>query len=167
MFSTFAIHPLLVFPFAGLLVWAAIGDLATLTIPNRIPLSIVSLYFIYAFFAPTDLDLAGSFITGAAIFLVGIVLFATGGMGGGDVKLMAAVGLWAGPEFIIGFLIVTGVAGGLLALVACTPLRSVAARAQLVLIPGFVPAPQLKGKIPYGLAIAAGGLYVAIRMLQL
>jgi prepilin peptidase CpaA len=44
------------------------------------------------------------------------VLFFMGGMGMGDVKLCAAVGAWIGPRQLITALVLTGVAGGIMAL---------------------------------------------------
>lgn len=49
---------------------------------------------------------------GALIFGV---LFAMGGMGMGDVKLFAAIGAWVGPSQLMLALVVTGLAGGLMA----------------------------------------------------
>jgi prepilin peptidase CpaA len=43
-------------------------------------------------------------------------LFWLGGMGGGDVKLCAAVGAWIGPAQLFFALIMTGIAGGIMVL---------------------------------------------------
>jgi prepilin peptidase CpaA len=45
------------------------------------------------------------------------VLFAMGGMGMGDVKLVAAIGAWIGPAQLMLALVLTGLAGGVIALV--------------------------------------------------
>ncbi|HWG21485.1 MAG TPA: A24 family peptidase [Terracidiphilus sp.] len=45
------------------------------------------------------------------------VLFALGGMGMGDVKLCAAIGAWVGPAQLVLALVITGLAGGVMALV--------------------------------------------------
>ncbi len=45
------------------------------------------------------------------------VLFLMGGMGAGDVKLCAAIGAWVGPHQLLLALVVTGLAGGVMALV--------------------------------------------------
>jgi prepilin peptidase CpaA len=53
-------------------------------------------------------------------FALGAVLFgvlaAMGGMGMGDVKLFAGIGAWIGPGQLMLALVITGVAGGLMAL---------------------------------------------------
>jgi prepilin peptidase CpaA len=63
---------------------------------------------------------AGGFIqsvegwfVGAAVFFIP---FALGGLGGGDVKLLAALGAWVGPVDAVWIALYTGVAGGVLAL---------------------------------------------------
>src|SRR3546814_1397676 len=60
----------------------------------------------------------------AAIVLgLGILAFARGWFGGGDVKMLAAVSLWAGPAHLSLLLLVTALAGGLLSLIIlCRPL---------------------------------------------
>lgn len=54
----------------------------------------------------------GGFAMGAAIFGL---LFCLGGMGMGDVKLCAAVGAWIGPSQLMIALVITGLAGGVMA----------------------------------------------------
>lgn len=44
------------------------------------------------------------------------VLFCVGGMGMGDVKLFAAIGAWVGPGQLMLALVITGLAGGVMAL---------------------------------------------------
>jgi prepilin peptidase CpaA len=54
-------------------------------------------------------------------WVVGIVIlfvpFALGGLGGGDVKLLGALGAWLGPANAIWLGLYTGIAGGILGLV--------------------------------------------------
>lgn len=56
--------------------------------------------------------LAGAAVGGALFF----VLFLIGGMGGGDVKMMTAVGAWLGASQAFTVLIATAIAGGFLGL---------------------------------------------------
>jgi prepilin peptidase CpaA len=58
---------------------------------------------------------AGGLVLGLAL---GWPLFALGGWGGGDVKLLAALGAALGPAALVQVAIWMGVAGGALALVA-------------------------------------------------
>jgi prepilin peptidase CpaA len=59
----------------------------------------------------------GQSLSGLALggLLFGILCF-LGGMGMGDVKLCAAVGAWIGPSQLVVALVVTGIAGGVMAL---------------------------------------------------
>jgi prepilin peptidase CpaA len=142
---------------AGLLVVvAAISDLLTMTIPNRIPLALVALFAVAAttgVMSPAAVGL--SVATGVALFLVGVALFAAGVFGGGDAKLMPAVALFLGPMAVSPFILHTAVAGGILALLVL-----VARRAPLPA--GVRGRPWIdrlmtpRGGIPYGIAIAWG-----------
>lgn len=53
------------------------------------------------------------FALGAGIYGL---LFCLGGMGMGDVKLCAAIGAWVGPSQLMVALVITGLAGGVIAL---------------------------------------------------
>ena len=58
-------------------------------------------------------------LLGAGVaFVLGAALFALGALGGGDVKLFAALGAALGLKAFVPFLLITSVAGGALALVA-------------------------------------------------
>jgi prepilin peptidase CpaA len=112
--------------------------------------------------------LAGMAFAGG-IFLL---LFLLGGMGGGDVKLMAAVGAWVGFAQAGVLLIISALAGGLLAagyvLVhkrIWESLRNVVELLRHHLTEGLKPHPTLNVqqaatlRLPYGLAIAIGTFY--------
>lgn len=53
---------------------------------------------------------------GLGLFLFGILAF-MGGMGMGDVKLCAAIGAWVGPKQLFVALVLTGIVGGIMAVV--------------------------------------------------
>ena len=112
--------------------------------------------------------LAGMLFAGGIFFL----LFLLGGMGGGDVKLMAAVGAWVGLAQVGILLIISAIAGGLLAagyvLVHKRMLESLRNMVELLrhhLTEGIKPHPTLNVqqqgtlRLPYGLAIAIGTFY--------
>src|SRR4029453_18625043 len=54
---------------------------------------------------------AGEWVVGLFLFLP---FFALRGMGGGDVKLLAALGAWLGPQQVLWLAIYTGIAGGVM-----------------------------------------------------
>jgi prepilin peptidase CpaA len=114
--------------------------------------------------------LAGAMVGGGIFF----VLFLVGGMGGGDVKLMAAVGAWAGSAYALPLLMVTAISGGVLGIGYMLFRRQVLATLSNTmelmrhhLTSGLRPHPVLNIqepcalRVPYGLAIALGALYCA------
>lgn len=148
--------------FAGLLVVAAWRDLRTMRIENSLSLAIMAVFAIWAAagllagsLAPAELGLA---VAGAgALFLVAAAAFAAGTVGGGDVKLLAATALFAGPSLVMDFLFVTAVTGGVLgvAVLAGAPIGTASGRGTATL------RDRLRVGLPYGPAIAVGGLWVA------
>ncbi|MEM1313294.1 MAG: prepilin peptidase [Pseudomonadota bacterium] len=84
---------------APLAALAGLWDLRRLRIPNRLNVALVLLFLpIGALSLP--LDLFGYRIAGALLVLfLGLLLFASGRMGGGDVKMLAAGALYVpGPQ---------------------------------------------------------------------
>jgi prepilin peptidase CpaA len=85
----------------------------------------------------------------AGILALGTLAFGAGWLGGGDVKLLAALGLWVNLEGALGLLAAVFLAGGVLALGSVT-LRAV---------PGVRFRTSAKDRrIPYAIAIAVGAL---------
>ena len=128
------------------------------------------------------LRLAGSGWAGFRSGVVGMLvagvifclLFAIGAMGGGDVKLIASVGAWAGNDHVIQVLIAAALAGGLLAVIYILfghGLRqtfwNILDLIRFRLTSGLNPHPllsvQQKGtlRVPFGVAIAMGTLFCA------
>ena len=147
---------------AALLVGAGAQDLRSMQIANGFSLAIAGLFVVWA-----GVGLAGGQMSleavalslgcGAVVFGVGAAAFAIGALGGGDVKLLAAVSLFAGPLLLSGFLIITAIVGGLLglAVLAGAPIGRPA-------MAGAGPLrARLRSGLPYGPAIAVGGLWVA------
>jgi prepilin peptidase CpaA len=109
-------------------------------------------------------------LIGGAIFLI---FFLVRGMGAGDVKLMTAVGVWTGLGQLPAVLIATALAGGILALGfmvfrkrAAATLRNVGSLFRFHFSSGLTPHPEINLqnpralRLPYGVAIAAGTIYV-------
>ena len=105
-----------------------------------------------------------------ATFLIGAFMFARGWMGGGDVKLLAALALWAGPTHFPTLILVTSAAGGVLALIAYMPGRAamlswVALNLRIALaLPEAPRSASGRRTIPYGVAIAIGGLFMCAEL---
>lgn len=153
-----------------LLVWGAVSDAASFRIPNRITAAIVLLYPAHALAAPQPVEWLGACLIAAGIFALGILAFARGWFGGGDVKLLAATSLWAGPAMFPSMLLVTGLAGGLLGIVVL-----LWSRLGWMLPYGFAAGsagtgegerrPSFRTHVPYGVAIAAGGIVAILPLL--
>ena len=151
--------------FALLLLRAAWQDWRTMEIADGISLGIVAVFVAWAatgIAAGTFslLDVAWALACAVGMFGVGTLAFAAGAMGGGDVKLAAAASLFAGPALILDFVTVTAVIGGLLgvAMLAGARVGPVASTGDCAV------RTRLRGSLPYGPAIAGGGLWVALAL---
>jgi prepilin peptidase CpaA len=148
--------------FALLLIAAGWQDLRTLRIANRLSLATVAAFVVWAaagvMLGRLSAAMFGlTIVCSLAVFAIGAAGFAAGILGGGDVKLLAAASLFAGPGHIVDFLVVTSLVGGALglALLAGVPIGPSAPATD-----GTVRA-RLHAGLPYGPAIAGGGLWVA------
>jgi prepilin peptidase CpaA len=96
---------------------AAICDLRSRRIPNILTFgaALAALAYHLVTGGPRGLGLAAAgWFVGAIIFLIP---FALRGLGGGDLKLLAALGAWIGPADALWLALYTGVAGGVMAIV--------------------------------------------------
>ena len=94
---------------------ACVTDLRTRRIPNVLTIgaALAGLVFQFATGGVEALGQAAlGWLLGALVFLLP---FALGGLGGGDVKLLAALGAWLGPADALWLVLYTGVAGGVMA----------------------------------------------------
>jgi prepilin peptidase CpaA len=133
---------------AALLVVAAVIDVRTFTISNRLNLAVALLapvYWLSIALSPWP-GVAMQLAAGIVVFAILAGAFYAGLMGGGDVKLAAALALWFSPMSTIRFLMLMSIAGGVLTLGLLAWHR----------------ARKLEGRpeIPYGVAIAFGGLAI-------
>lgn len=142
----------------------ACTDLAFKRIPNALTIATALIALgIHAAsgFPSLALSLATLILTGAA----GFFLFNLRLIGGGDVKLIAAIAAALSFPACLGFLLYTMVAGGVLALVVATArgtfkasVSSVTAAAAPVFNGGAFSMPATTTKIPYGVAIFCGAI---------
>jgi prepilin peptidase CpaA len=147
MFNS-AFTDLLLIGLAALLVLAAIIDVRTFTISNRLNLTVAllaPLYWLSVALSPWP-EIAIQLAAAATVFVILAGAFYAGMMGGGDVKLAAALALWFPPASTIKFLVLMSLAGGVLTLVVLA----------------FHRARRREGRpeIPYGVAIAFGALAI-------
>jgi len=139
---------LLLIVLATLLVVAAVIDVRTFTISNKLNLAVALLAPVYWLAVPLSLwpevpiQIAGALI----VFIFLAAAFYAGMMGGGDVKLAAAIALWFPPVLTIKFLVLMSVAGGVLTLG--------------LLVWHRAKHREGRPEIPYGVAIAFGALAI-------
>lgn len=150
--------PLLLLP--ALVVAAAASDVMTMRIPNWLNAVLALSMVPAALIAGMPLDtLLWHLLTGLLVLGIGFGLFAAGVIGGGDAKLMAAVALWIGWQQVVAFLIITALAGGVLA-VAMKLWQAVRVAHEAGGLPWFKRVFRADLDLPYGVAIAAGCLAV-------
>jgi len=164
---------------SAVLVVAAVIDGRELRVPNWLtfPMAFAGLVF------ATTMGGANGLLSGLMGLAVGLALLlplhAIGGMGAGDVKLLAAVGAWVGPATTLGAFVVTGLVGGLMAaamILASGSLRGHSAQfatitREIVTVHDPVKLSEIAAArkptmrlLPYGIPMAVGSIaYFAFR----
>jgi prepilin peptidase CpaA len=133
---------------AVLLIVAAIIDVRTFTISNRLNLTVALLapvFWVSVGMSPWP-GVAIQLAAGATVFAILAGAFYAGMMGGGDVKLAAALALWFPPLVTVKFLVLMSLGGGALTVILLVWHR---ARKR-----------EGRPQIPYGVAIAFGALAI-------
>ena len=139
---------------------AALEDIRAFKIPNwasaTIAIAFIPYYLLHSWLFPIGMHL----IIAASIFVITVIFWKLRLIGGGDVKLLTAVGLWLGPDLALSFMLVMTAASLVIAL-------------GIILIRKFswvayaseAPRPVLRmmaiaeaGKCPYALPIAIAAL---------
>lgn len=148
-----------VFPFA--MVFAAISDMLSMTIANRVSVILVATFMVIAPLAGLGWSDYGMHLAAGGILLAAtFALFAVGAMGGGDAKLISATAVWMGfNDILLQYLIVSTVVGGFLTLAIVlfrnSPLPALAGNVD------FLRRLSDKSQgVPYGVALGLGGLLV-------
>lgn len=130
------------------LVTAAFTDLKSRTIGNWLTGAVALGAPVFWWASGMSLwpDVAIQLGLGLVTFAALAVLFAIRAMGGGDVKLLAALALWIQPAWFLQLLVIMALVGGVLTIV-------------------FGAIHMIRGQrerlaIPYGVAISVAGLWV-------
>jgi len=156
--SVLNLIPLIVFSSA--MVFAAVWDLTTMTIPNCLTLALAAGFVLVLPFSGLGLAQIGLHIAaGAVMLLVGMACFGFGWIGGGDAKLVAATALWIGWSDLLVYLLMASVFGGALTLLILY-FRSLPLPLALGRQAWVARLHDQKAGIPYGLALAAGALFI-------
>src|SRR4051794_19576516 len=151
-----------------LLLYVATIDIATRSIRNEICLVLALLGIAGQLASP--MQVAESLIAATILFLLLIVIYQRGWMGGGDVKLLAALAVGLPLMGVIKLFTINALAGGGLAVVHLTM--------RLLPNPRLAPAGSSfvrrvyaierwrhlrHAPLPYGVAIACGGIWTSLQ----
>jgi prepilin peptidase CpaA len=149
--------------FVLVMVVAMAWDAATLEIPDTASVVLAAGFLGGAIVHDAGMSLILQHIAaGLALFAAGAGLFMLGVWGGGDVKFMAATGLWFGWGGLPAWLFMVAMAGGALALAILVLRHAVTAPAPWW--PDWLSRLHRRDEgIPYGIALGAGGLLVLDR----
>ncbi|HEY0412315.1 MAG TPA: prepilin peptidase [Allosphingosinicella sp.] len=139
---------LLIAALAALLGAAAVLDWRSRTIPNELnaAIALLAIPFWYATGLAFWPDAALQTAVAGGVFLVFALAFHFGLMGGGDVKMLAALALWLPLGSLVQLIVIMSLAGGVLTLAMLIPHRLAKAAGQ--------------PEIPYGIAISFAGLWL-------
>ena len=132
---------------AGLLA-AAVGDWRTRTIPNWLNagIALLAIPWWWANGLPLWPGVAVQLGIALGVLIVFFLAFQMGQMGGGDVKMLVALALWLSPVALIKLIMIMAIAGGVLTIAMLIPHRMLKSAGN--------------PEIPYGIAIAFGGLWL-------
>lgn len=149
---------LLIFPAA--MIFAAIMDLFTMTIPNRISIAMIAGFALVAPFSGMPVEAIGlHVIAGLGMLALCLFMFWRGWIGGGDAKLLSVAALWIGVELLVPFMAYVGILGGVLA-VALLLYRKYIPEVWIMRQEWTARLHKENGGIPYGIAIAAAAVWI-------
>jgi prepilin peptidase CpaA len=174
--------PEFAFPAGSLLcaTLSAVYDVRSRRIPNFITLPAIAFGLLLHAIVGGWRQLATAAAGGLICGLIFLIFYLAGGMGAGDVKLITATGCIVGLSLIGHLLILTALAGGVMAIglalyrrqlvETCRNVHAVAVHHRIM---GLTPHPQFNIsnertlRLPYALAIAAGsGLSLCLVVMQ-
>jgi prepilin peptidase CpaA len=146
--------------FPGIMVFAAISDLFTMTIPNRISLILIAGFFALAFAIGLPLATIGwHAAAGALVLAICFTLFSFGWIGGGDAKFAATTALWLGFGVLGMYSVLAAIFGGILTL-CILQLRRIRLSEERWAGTWIGRLHDKNIGVPYGVALAAAGLAV-------
>lgn len=150
--------------FTALMVAVAVGDAASLRIPNWLNLTIIDAYLLLALFSQAHAGFGVHLAGGLAVFAACLLISMFGTFGAGDVKLAGGIGLWLGfgPNLLdfsllaaLFMAVLLGLAGFVRTMPALLPPRILTVPWVGTLVD--LQKPFRKVKLPVGIAIAAAG----------
>ena len=149
---------LLLFP--ATMAFAASSDLLTMTISNRVTLTLLVGFFPLAYVTGmSQQELLSHVGAGFAVLVVTFIFFARGWIGGGDAKLAAVTALWFGFDQLLEYALYASLLGGVLT-IAMIRFRLVPLPKMLARQEWLQRLHRLDSGVPYGIALAAAALLI-------
>lgn len=149
----------LIIVLCALLLLAAVEDFIRLRISNVTSAAVLVAGLVAATLQGWSIDIWQNVLVCLVILLAGTALFAAGKMGGGDVKLFAAVAFWTdlqGALMLVPAILITG---GFLALIMLS-------RRMIFRTAGGASRNAPDKGLPYGVAIAIGTFIIVAYQMQ-
>lgn len=148
--------------FTLLMAWAAIGDIRSFTITDKLNLTIAALFLLLAI--PMGLGwgaILDHVKIGLIATVIAIAMFYIGIFGGGDAKMTGAIALWLGSTPMVPFIFYTALTGGVLGIILIIG-RRLAKKFGLPKSPKWARRILRKrSAVPYGVALGIGALLAA------
>jgi prepilin peptidase CpaA len=146
--------------FPALMAFAAVSDLFTMTISNRVSLALVAGFLLLApLSGMSGTDILMHLAAGASVLAVAFGCFAMGWVGGGDAKLAASAALWLGLAQLMNYLLCASLLGGALTILLLQ-LRQWPLPYVLTGQAWLIRLHAKESGIPYGIALSIGALAV-------
>jgi len=146
--------------FPAMMAFAALSDLFTMTIANRVSLILIGGFgLLAALMGMSAADVLSHAAAAAVVLAVVFVCFICGWIGGGDAKLAAATVLWLGFAHLADYLIYASLFGGALT-VLIIQFRAVPLPRMFIGREWVERLHRRDGGVPYGIALAAAALLV-------
>ncbi|WP_417310588.1 A24 family peptidase [Devosia sp.] len=157
---SFSLSSLALLIFPVLMAFAAISDLLTMRISNRLVYTVLLGFAVVAIVAQLPLETIGMHLACAAAALaVTFSFFAFGWIGGGDAKLVAATALWLGFSMMLQYIVFASLLGGALTLIILG-FRRWPLSPRLRNVVWLDRLHDEKTGVPYGIALAAAALLI-------
>lgn len=153
--------------FTVLLFLAAVSDATRYVIPNTVIIGVLVLFGVAAILLPFDIRWELHLGALGTVLVAGLVAYRFKALGAGDVKLISALALWTGFEQLPELLLYTAIAGGALALILIATRKLLLG--VILRFPSLEPAVKAAvlrtgEKVPYGIAIAIGGMVTGLTL---
>lgn len=145
--------------FVALVLVAAVSDVVSYKIPNVLIVMLLVLYPIYVVVSPWKVEWLSSLGIFAAVIGVGLVMFAFRMIGAGDIKLVAAILMWAGPTLALPALLVGILSSGAVALLMLSSVRFTIASALSSVSRKSLGDKFLARSMPFGMGLGVAGIF--------